>query len=351
MIYQKLLAGLAAGLLLCVQMNAGMVEAAVPKDAPKDIKHILGLYYGNGENILIRENNGRLELLYRIAQADKSFAAANLYPLTKVHFDSYTLNEAGPMSSTEANVRFERDSDGYGISCRVGGHTYSRYFLGQTTGERAAAFRLPERSAEDWDKLRSEAAKAAVPAALAAGEQARLADAGKIAGVKINSVYATSDNLFGAPLYATPKLYVNEALLPALAKVQEALRPYGYGLVLWDAYRPWSASKLANLALPADKKDMLEDPETKGSVHNTGNAVDVGLYDLTTGEQLELGSGFDEPSLRQYASYPGGTARERYLRSLLRETMELYGFKGIEMEWWHFEYVTDKQYAHLNTNL
>ncbi len=351
MIYQKLLAGLAAGLLLCVQIGAGLAEASVPKDAPKDIKHILGLYYGNGENILIRENNGRLELLYRIAQADKSFAAANLYPLTKVHFDSYTLNEAGPMSSTEANVRFERDSDGYGISCRVGGHTYSRYFLGQTMGERAAAFRLPERSADDWAKLREEAAKAAVPQALAAGEQAVLTDAGKLAGLKINSVYATSDNLFGAPLYATTKLYVNEALLPALAKVQETLRPYGYGLVLWDAYRPWSASKLANLALPADKKNMLEDPEAKGSMHNTGNAVDVSLYDLVTGEELELGSGFDEPSLRQYASYAGGTARERYLRSLLRETMELYGFKGIEMEWWHFEYATDKQYAHLNINL
>lgn len=351
MIYQKLLAGLATGLLLCVQIGTGLTEAAVPKDAPKDIKHILGMYYGNGENILIRENNGRLELLYRIAQDDKCFAAANLYTLTKVHFDSYTLNEAGPMSSTEANVRFERDSDGYGISCRVGGHTYSRYFLGQTTGERAAAFRLPERSAEDWTKLRDEAAKAAVPAALAAGEQAKLADAGRLTGIKINSVYATSDNFFGAPLYATPKLYVNEALLPALTKVQETLKPYGYGLVLWDAYRPWNASKLANLALPADKKEMLEDPETKGSIHNTGNAVDVGLYDLATGEEVELGSGFDEPSLRQYASYPGGTARERYLRSLLRETMELYGFKGIEMEWWHFEYATNTQYAHLNINL
>ncbi len=351
MIAKNLLAGLAAGLLLYVQIRTGLVEAAVPKDAPKDIKHILGLYYGNGENILIRENNGRLELLYRLEQADKCFAASNLYPLTKVHFDSYTLKEAGPMSSTEANVRFERDTDGYGITCRVGGHTYSRYFLGQTTGERAQALRLPERSAEEWTKLREEAAKAAVPQALAAGEQAKLADAGMVAGIKINSVYATSDNLFGAPLYTTPKLYVNEALLPALTKVQQRLQPYGYGLVLWDAYRPWSVSKLANLALPADKKSLLEDPETKGSMHNTGNAVDVGLYDLATGEEVELGSGFDEPSLRQYAGYTGGTARERYLRSLLRETMELCGFKGIEMEWWHFEYATDTQYAHLNINL
>ena len=300
--YRNLLAGLAAGLLFYVQTGAELAMAAVPKDAPKDIKYILGFYYGNGENILIRENNGRLELLYRTALEDKSFAAANLYPLSKVHFDSYTLQESGPMSNTEAGERFERDPDGYGISCRVGGNTYRRYFLGTTTGERARPFRLEERRAEDWTKLRAEAAKATVPAALAAGEQAQLLDAATVAGVKVNSVYAGSDNLFGAPLYTTPKLFVSKEAAAALGKVQLRLAPYGYGLVLWDAYRPWSVSKLANLALPADKKDMLEDPETKGSTHNTGNAVDVGLYSLESGVELDMGCGYDEPSLRKFAS-------------------------------------------------
>ena len=348
--YRNLLAGLAAGLLFYVQMGAELALAAVPDDAPKDIKYILGFYYGNGENILIRENNGRLELLYRTAQEDRSFAAANLYPLSKVHFDSYTLQESGPMSNTEAGVRFERDTDGYGISCRVGGNTYSRYFLGTTQGERAKPFRLEERSAEEWTKLRTEAAKAAVPAALAAGEQAQLVDAASVAGVKVNSVYAGSDNLFGAPLYSTPKLFVAKDAAAALGRVQQRLAAYGYGLVLWDAYRPWSVSKLANLALPEGKKDMLEDPEVKGSVHNTGNAVDVGLYSLDSGEELDMGCGFDEPSLRQYASYAGGTSRERYLRSLLREEMELQGFKGIEMEWWHFEFGDCSKFAHLNVS-
>lgn len=348
--YRNLLAGLAAGLLFYVQTGAELALAAVPNDAPKDIKYILGFYYGNGENILIRENNGRLELLYRTAQEDRSFASANLYPLSKVHFDSYTLQESGPMSNTEAGVRFERDTDGYGISCRVGGNTYSRYFLGITQGERAKPFRLEERSAEDWAKLRAEAAKAAVPAALAAGEQAQLVDAASVAGLKVNSVYAGSDNLFGAPLYSTPKLFVAKDAAAALGRVQQRLAAYGYGLVLWDAYRPWSVSKLANLALPEGKKDMLEDPEVKGSVHNTGNAVDVGLYSLDSGEELDMGCGFDEPSLRQYASYAGGTSRERYLRSLLREEMELQGFKGIEMEWWHFEFGDCSKFAHLNVN-
>ena len=349
--YKNLLAGLAAGLLLYAQAGLNVVLAAVPPDAPKDVKHILGFYYGNGENVLIRENGGRLELLYRFAQADKSFDGANVYPLTKEHFDSYTLNEAGPMTSSESSVRFERDPDGYGISCRVGGHVYSRYFLGTTTGERAKAFRFPARSAEDWAKLRAEAAAAVMPPALAAGQQVELVDASTITGIKIDSRYGGADNCFGAPLYSSEKLFVGREAAAALDKVQGHLAAFGFGLVLWDAYRPWSVSKLANLALPENQKGMLEDPETKGSAHNTGNAVDVSLYDLATGEQVEMISGFDEPSLRQFASYAGGTSRQRYLRALLKEAMELHGFKGIEMEWWHFDYQPSTNWAHLNVNM
>lgn len=346
--YARYLTGFTGGLLFYVHIGTAVL-AAVPADVPKDIKHILGLYYGNGENILIRENLGRLELLYRFAQTDKSFAGANIYPLKKVHFDSYTLNESGPMSATETNVRFERDTDGYGISCRVGGHTYSRYFLGTTTGERAKPFRLPLKSSDDWSKLKDEAEKSVMPPALAVGKQAVLVDASVVAGMRIDSVYAKSDNLFSAPLYSTTKLYLAEPVAEALKKVQQALAAYGYGLVLWDAYRPWYVSKLANLALPEDKKTLLSDPDKEGSVHNTGTAVDVGLYKIDTGEQLELGCDFDEPSFRQFSSYIGGTSRERYLRNLLREVMELNGFRSIEMEWWHFEYASDTKWAHLNT--
>lgn len=346
--YKTLLTGLAAGLLLYVQTGIGAALAAVPQDAPKDVKHILGLYYGNGENILIRENEGRLELLYRYALADRSFALSNIYPLTKEHFDAYLLNEMGPMSGTEAKVRFERDPDGYGIACRVGGNTYSRYFMGQGVGERAKEYRFPAKTAEEWAKLRESAAAAVVPPALAKGETVELVDGATVAGIKVNSIYASAENIFGAPLYTTPKLYLGKGAAEALAKAQAKLAQRGYGLVLWDAYRPWSISKLAHLALPEKQKDMLEDPDLKGSTHNTGNAVDVGLYDLATGEPVELTSGFDEPSPRQYASYAGGTSLQRYLRGLLREAMEQAGFKGIEMEWWHFEYGDVSKNAHLN---
>ncbi len=345
---QTFLTGLATGLLLYVQTNCAVSLAAVPPDAPKDVKHILGFYYGNSENILIRENEGRLELLYRFSQKDKAFGGANIYPLAKEHFDSYLMTEAGPMSGTEASVRFERDEDGYGIACRVGGHIYSRYFLGQGVGERARQFRFPEHTAEEWRKLRDEAAAAAMPEALAAGEQAALVDASTIKGIKIDSRYGTADNCFGAPLYPTANLWLGRDAAKALEKVQQHLAAYGYGIVLWDAYRPWSISKMAHLALPAEQKQMLEDPDTKGSEHNTGNSVDVSLYKLDTGEAVEMPSDFDEPSMRQFSSYAGGTSRQRYLRSLLRDSMELYGVQGIDLEWWHFDYRPSAAWAHLN---
>ncbi len=337
---------LCLAVFLCFQRTA---LAALPPDAPKDVKFILGFYYGNGENILIRENNGGLELLYRFAQEDKCFARANIFPLKKERFDSYTLTEAGPLSGSEASVRFDRDADGYGITCRIGGHRYSRLFFGQGTGEKPALFRLPPR--ENWEEMRREAAQAVVPAALAAGRQAQLVNLAGIPGVKIDSRYAVRDNFFGEPLYTSGNLYLSSDAAAALAKVQQELASWGYGLVVWDAYRPWAVSKLAHLALPADSKNMLEDPEVKGSPHNTGNAVDVGLYLLETGADVELASGFDEPSLRQYASYPGGTSRQRYLGALLRNIMQKYGFQGIEMEWGHFEFARGETYAHLNIPL
>lgn len=339
----KFLAGVCAGLIFCCQ---GMAIAGAPADVPKDVKYILGFYYGNGENILIRENDGNLELLYRTLREDNCFAKANIFPLQKEHFDSYLMNEAGPITGSEANVSFERDKDGYGITCKVGGHRYSRYFLGTGNGENALPFRLP--AVNDWEKLRSDAEKAVMPAALAAGTQAQLVNLANISGLKLVSVYAGSDNCFGAPLYKSSNMYLAAEAATALEKVNKELNTWGYGIMVWDAYRPWAISKLAYLALPDNKKFMLEDPDVKGSVHNTGLAVDVSLYDLATGNPAEMISGFDEPSMRQYSSYAGGTEKQRYLRSLLREIMTKHGFSGIEMEWWHFEYGNCSKYAHLN---
>jgi zinc D-Ala-D-Ala dipeptidase len=79
-----------------------------------------------------------------------------------------------------------------------------------------------------------------------------------------------------------------------------------------------------------------------------GCAVDLSLYDLKTGEEVRMPSGYDEMTDRAFADYAGGTADERARRALLRQAMEKHDFKVNPKEWWHFDYKDWKQYAILN---
>lgn len=334
-------------MLLCLCFFAaghGLAAPAFePKDCPKDLKYILGMYYGNGEMFLLRENNGEVELVYRFGQNDYTFAGGNVYPLYKEHFDSYTINESGPLNHLDAAVRIERSREGYGVSCSVGGNRYSRRFF---AGENGRPFRFA--SASDWQALKTAADAAVMPAQLGNGQQAQLVDlAQAVPGLKFDLRYAQEDNCFCQALTDDRRAFLDADAAQALAQAQQYLKPYGYGILVWEAYRPWSVSKLAYDALPADKKSMLPAPEV-GFSHNTGRSIDVSLYLLATGENAGMISGFDEPSVRQYASFAGGTTLERYRRDLLRSAMQMAGFTASETEWWHFDYGDIKGFAHLN---
>lgn len=334
-------------MLLCLCFFAAghgwAAPAFEPKDCPKDLKYILGMYYGNGEMFLLRENNGEVELVYRFGQNDYTFAGSNVYPLYKEHFDSYTINESGPLNHLDAAVRIERSREGYGVSCSVGGNRYSRRFF---AGENGRPFRFAPVS--DWQALKTAADAAVMPAQLGAGQQAQLVDlAQAVPGLKFDLRYAQADNCFGQALTDDQRAFLDADAAQALAQAQQYLKPYGYGILVWEAYRPWSVSKLAYDALPADKKSMLPAPEV-GFSHNTGRSIDVSLYLLATGENAGMISGFDEPSVRQYAFFAGGTTLERYRRDLLRSAMQMAGFTASGTEWWHFDYGDIKGFAHLN---
>ena len=334
-------------MLLCLCFFAAghgwAAPAFEPKDCPKDLKYILGMYYGNGEMFLLRENNGEVELVYRFGQKDYTFAGSNVYPLYKEHFDSYTINESGPLNHLDAAVRIERSREGYGVSCSVGGNRYSRRFF---AGENGRPFRFAPVS--DWQALKTAANAAVMPAQLGAGQQAQLVDlAQTVPGLKFDLRYAQADNCFGQVLTDDQRAFLDADAAQALAQAQQYLKPYGYGILVWEAYRPWSVSKLAYDALPADKKSMLPAPEI-GFSHNTGRSIDVSLYLLATGENAGMISDFDEPSVRQYADFAGGTTLERYRRDLLRSAMQMAGFTASETEWWHFDYGDIKGFAHLN---
>jgi D-alanyl-D-alanine dipeptidase len=130
----------------------------------------------------------------------------------------------------------------------------------------------------------------------------------------------------------------------AVARAAKALKPLGYGLLIHDGYRPWFVTKTFWDATPQEKKWLVADP-SKGSKHNRGCAVDLTLYDLATGEPVDMPSTYDESTERAHADYPGGPTRQRWLRAVLRRAMEAQGFTVNPDEWWHFDYKDWRDYA------
>lgn len=315
-----------------------------PEACSLDEKCLLGLYTGNGEQILVREDGGMLQLLYRYLPEDRDFRKSNIFPLQKKHYDSYLLREAGALTDTEGTVKFERDKDGHGISCSIGVNRYTRKFFGPEKGD---YFKI--KPPKSWAELQTGVASALMPVQTAP-QKAVLVDLSAVQGLMLDLRYATENNCFSYPLYSEANAYLDKSAAGALARVAENLASYGYGLLVWDAYRPWHLSKLAYDALPPEQKYLLPEPQ-KGSPHNTGRAVDLSLYELETGKPVNMISEFDEPSLRQYGRYAGGTSLERWQRNLLWQLMSLEGFNCSETEWWHFEYGNVKDYRLLDIPL
>lgn len=165
--------------------------------------------------------------------------------------------------------------------------------------------------------------------------------------IKLDVRYATTNNFLGTPVYTQARAFLQRPAAEALLRAHQQLKAQGYGLIIHDGYRPWYVTKIFWDATPDNKKIFVANP-AEGSKHNRGCAVDLSLYDLKTGKEVKMPSGYDEMTDRAYADYVGGTAEERDLRTLLREAMESQGFKVNPTEWWHFDYKDWKQYPILN---
>jgi len=107
--------------------------------------------------------------------------------------------------------------------------------------------------------------------------------------------------------------------------------------MIHDGYRPWFVTKMFWDATPEENRIFVANP-ANGSRHNRGAAVDLTLYELSTGRVVEMPGRYDELSRRSYADYFGGTSRQRWHRNLLRREMEAQGFTVYGEEWWHYDF-------------
>jgi zinc D-Ala-D-Ala dipeptidase len=165
--------------------------------------------------------------------------------------------------------------------------------------------------------------------------------------IRLDIRYATPDNIARRAVYTEARAFLQRPAAEALVRVHRALKVTGFGLLVFDGYRPWRVTKLFwDVTSPA-LHEFVADP-AKGSKHNRGCAVDLSLYDLSTGGEVEMPSEYDEMSPRAYPAYDGGTAQARGRRDLLRAAMEHEGFTVEPNEWWHFNYKDWPEYPILD---
>jgi D-alanyl-D-alanine dipeptidase len=155
--------------------------------------------------------------------------------------------------------------------------------------------------------------------------------------------YAGAKNFLGKPVYTQARAFLQHPAAEALLRVHQSLRPRGFGILVFDGYRPWSVTKLFWDATPSAQRAFVANP-AQGSRHNRGCAVDLTLYDLDTGKETRMPSPYDDFTERAAAKYAGGTAKERSRRDLLRKAMEKEGFTVEPLEWWHFDFTGWRQF-------
>jgi zinc D-Ala-D-Ala dipeptidase len=166
-------------------------------------------------------------------------------------------------------------------------------------------------------------------------------------GIHLDIRYATANNLVGRAVYAEARAFLQRPAAEALVRVNRALKEKGYGLLVFDGYRPWSVTVAFWDATPDDKKIFVANPKN-GSRHNRGCAVDLSLYELASGREAEMGGTYDEMSERSYPTYDKGPKDALRRRDLLSGLMEKEGFSVYPAEWWHFDYKDWRDYPLLD---
>jgi zinc D-Ala-D-Ala dipeptidase len=142
---------------------------------------------------------------------------------------------------------------------------------------------------------------------------------------------AKSDNFIGKRLYSADIAMVQRSTGEKLRKAADIFEKAGYQLVLWDAYRPFSAT--------VEMYEFVGDPylvanPKNGSKHNRGAAVDVTLY--LGGKQLDMPTQKRVLDIKQCARNSSMSQEQRAHMEYLEKVMVECGFEPYANEWWHF---------------
>lgn len=168
---------------------------------------------------------------------------------------------------------------------------------------------------------------------------------GYIPYLKLDIRYATDNNFVGQTIYTAPKAYLRKPVADALYRVQAELIEEGYGIKVFDAYRPYEATLLFYETYL--DTTFVASPRT-GSVHNKGCAVDLTIIDLISGLEIEMPTAFDD--FTEQASIDFMDLPQHIIdnREKLISIMKRHGFDPYKAEWWHFNFRERAKYKLMN---
>lgn len=167
--------------------------------------------------------------------------------------------------------------------------------------------------------------------------------------IEVSLAYSQPDNVLGHDIYGDlQKAYMQVDVAKKLSHAQDILneKKPGYKLIIYDSVRPLSVQKkMWDLVKGTDKQIYVANPKF-GSIHNYGSAIDLSILN-DKGLLLDMGTPFDffgklaQPRYEQHFLKEGRLQKHHIKnRQLLREVMKAAGFKGINVEWWHFNSVS-----------
>lgn len=170
--------------------------------------------------------------------------------------------------------------------------------------------------------------------------------------VDIDIRYSNDNNFIGKKIngYNQSAAIGTKELTLALQEIQNDLKHFGYGVKIFDVYRPqkavnhfsrWSTNDdvlMKDLFYPnIEKRDLFK----KGYIasrsgHSRGSTIDLTIINLKTKEELDMGTSYDFFGIESSYDYSGLTYEQNSNRLLLYSVMKKYGFKSLKSEWWHF---------------
>ncbi len=171
--------------------------------------------------------------------------------------------------------------------------------------------------------------------------------------------YHTTYNFIGNKIdgYDDPIILVVLEAALALQKANEEAKKLGYAFKVYDAYRPQTAvdhfvrwakdindTRMKEIFYPETKKEELFEKGfiASKSGHTRGSSIDLTLFNLKTGKEVDMGGVFDNFGDVSHSSYTEGLTEEQINnRKLLHKIMTENGFKGINSEWWHFNLIDE----------